>query len=103
MKLIIDIKDNYKSLITSAWSYGVAPSMTVLEDISKAVMKGISLDDITAEIRDGLDACVSIMDNVEKGVYPKIYSDEQMIGRKITYEHCIEIIDKHISKKEQNK
>lgn len=43
MKLIIDIKDNYKSLITSAWSYGVAPSRSVLEDISKAVMNGTVL------------------------------------------------------------
>lgn len=41
MKIVIDIPDNYKNLITNAWSYGVKPSMAVLEDISKAIMNGI--------------------------------------------------------------
>ena len=53
------------------------------------------IEDIRAEIKDGLNACVDIIDNTKKGIYPQIYSDDQMEGRKITYEHCLQIIDKH--------
>ena len=55
------------------------------------------IEDINAEIEDGLNACIDIIDNVKKGVYPQIYSNAQMEGRKITYKHCLEIIDKHIN------
>lgn len=55
------------------------------------------IEDIKAEIEDGLNACIDIIDNVKNGVYPQIYSNAQMEGRKITYKHCLEIIDKHIN------
>lgn len=86
MKLIIDIKDNYKSLITSAWSYGVAPSRTVLEDVSKAVMNGIPLDDIKAEF-------ISL--------YPKnVYGGLELGGRSCVFSlnKVFEVIDKHTGK-----
>jgi len=54
------------------------------------------IEDIQAEIEDALKACVSIEDNTEKGIYPRLYSKDQMRGRKITYEHCLKIIDKHM-------
>lgn len=58
------------------------------------------LDGIKAEIRDGANACIDIINKTDKHVYPQIYSRDEMVGRKITYEHCLEIIDKHISRKE---
>ena len=54
------------------------------------------IEDIKTEIEDGLNACINIIDNVKNGVYPQIYSNAQMEGRKITYKHCLEIIDKHM-------
>lgn len=54
-----------------------------------------AFEDIRAEIQDGFNACVDIIDNTKKGIYPQIHSDDQMEGRKITYEHCLSIIDKH--------
>ena len=87
-KIVIDIPDNYKDLITSAWSYGVAPNMSVLEDVSKAVMNGIPLDDIKSEIREETechygDKCL--------GANCPSNTDCMIMG-----EHAIEIIDKHL-------
>ena len=59
------------------------------------------IEDIKAEIEDGLNACIDIIDNVKNGVYPQIYSNAQMEGRKITYKHCLEIIDKHCGKENE--
>lgn len=66
---------------------------TVIDALEMPYRK--AFEDIRAEIEDGLNACVDIIDNTKKGVYPQIYSDDQMEGRKITYEHCLEIISKH--------
>ena len=61
------------------------------------------IEDIKAEIEEGLKACIDIIENVKKGVYPKLYSDDEMDGRKITYEHCLKIIDKHIDAESEDK
>ena len=82
---------NKKSMF--AYLDGVADSMKEDEKELEAYQK--AFEDIRAEIEDGLNACIDIIDNTKKGVYPQIYSDDQMEGRKITYEHCIQIISKH--------
>ena len=71
--------------------------------ILKAIKNGTPLNNIKTEMQDALNACINIIDNVAKGVYPQIYTNDEMVGRKITYEHCLKIIDTNINGKKQNK
>ena len=81
-------------------------NVCVLADIDgspilKAIKNGTPLNDIKTEIQNSLNACTNIIDNVAKGIYPQIYTNDEMIGRKITYEHCLKIIDKCINERKR--
>ena len=55
MQIVIDIPDNYRSLVKSAYEIGCTPSYTVMIDISRAVANGVSFEDIKSRIKERAD------------------------------------------------
>ena len=53
------------------------------------------IEDIKAEIKEGIDACNNIL---QMGIFLEPKSSIE--ARKLTYEQCLEFIDKNISGKE---
>lgn len=94
MKLIIDIPDNIYDAIKKAQTIisGQRSGKTLLQILVNSVENGTPLDDVKAEI-------MSYRDSVDRAISEDEFKRD---GMKIAYQDCIEIIDKHMSKRNKN-
>ena len=82
MQIMIDIsEDDYRKVQDGRASVSM---------MRKSIRNGTPLDKIRAEIVD----CLKALDDIEKSGF-NIYLPNEISGRRLTYQQCLEIIDKY--------
>ena len=91
MQIVIDIHEkDYQSMKNGHIPYSVLST----------IMNGTPLADVLDKIRAEIENCLKALDEIEKSGL-NIYLPNEISGRRLTYQQCLEFIDKYKSESEE--